>query len=180
MADHPRKIIRAAIAALIKGAAPQYATAAGRAVYDSRDMPLGASQLPAVLIYTTRERIESDQMADGGIRRRAMDVSVECFDTGENAAVTVDALAWSAENLLRANPNLGGLVEWVNVTDTRIVVVEDAELALFCAALTVEVTYCTHAADEPGLPGYPPSEVLLGFAPEVGMPHKDDYSPVTA
>lgn len=174
--DHPRKIIRAAVASLLKtpdgSDPPLYPTSAGVRFYDSRDFPLDIKKMPAGVVYTLSERLDPDYRHDGGLRRRIMELRVEVYDVDDDAAEGVDKAAWEVENAIHANPTIGNLVEWCILTDTRIAAAEQGDLALFTAIMTFEVVYYTHV--KPDSEGRPVT-VLLGFEPETGIGHEADY-----
>lgn len=177
---HPRKIIRgAAVSVLATGTGDPlvYPTDAGARVFDSRDLPLGENTPPTILVYTNAEEIDRDQFHEGGPRRRILTMMVECYAVGaEDAADTVDTLAWQAENALRADPTLGNLVERCEYINSAIAFDDSAEVALWAAGMSFEVVYWTHdIADE----GEPPQIVMVGYDPLTGPGNEPLYSEVT-
>ncbi|RUV00059.1 hypothetical protein EOB36_18095 [Mesorhizobium sp. M6A.T.Cr.TU.017.01.1.1] len=180
MAAHPRKIIRAAVAALLvtpdASDPPVFPTAAKARFYDSRDFPLDARTMPVGVVYSADERIDPDFRHDGGVRRRIMELRVEFYGVGDAGAEVVDEGAFEVENAIHANPTINNLVEWCTLTGTAIAFAEQGEVSLWTAILTFEVIYYTHlVADETGRP----TTVLLGFDPETGPGNEPDYVDVT-
>lgn len=185
---HPREIIRDRFAALLStptdSPTPVYPTAAKRRVYNSRDLPLdAASATPAILIYTLSETLDPVEAMDGGIRRRTMDLAVQIYETGlsrdgdpaemDLGALRVDEIAWTVENLVYADPTFGGLVERCTLKETSIQVAGDAEeTALWVAGMAFEVVYVTHMRE---VEGKTPTQILLGFDPEIGLGNEDAY-----
>jgi len=169
---HPRQIIRQTIVELLQAGKID---AAPSCIFDTHDKPLFTDDLPAISVYTQSERLEDTESQDFGLRRRIMSGGVECYHSGDSGAEIVDKLSWQIENILHANPTLNNLVEWCKLTDTSIAFAEEGERVLHAAAMTFEVTYCTHLYEVEGLP---PVTVLYGFDPQTGKGNEDYYSPV--
>lgn len=170
--QHPRELVRAAMVALIKAGG----TDAAHRVYDSRDFTLNTNATPAIVAYTLAERIDPDQQHQDGLRRRIMDMRVECYHTGDAGAAAVDRMAWQVENCARTDPTLGGRVEWCKLSSTDMAFAEQGEFALHAAVMTFEVVYYTHLYE---VDGEPPITVLLGFEPQVGPGHEPEYVDLT-
>lgn len=164
---HPRKAVRAALVEALKGK-----TDAGQSVFDSRDIPMTEEAMPAVLVYTKRDRIDPDYQHEPGPRRRLMDVSVEIYDAGDEAAGRVDRISWQVENAIRADHTLGKRVERAHYTESDMAFADQGEFSLSVEAMTFEVAYWTQATDDaedaPGGITALPREVLVGYSPDVG------------
>jgi hypothetical protein len=166
---HPRQMIRERFVSLVKEAG----TDAASRVYDSRDFTLNTDTTPAIVVYTLAEKLEPDQQHDDGMRRRVMDLRVECYHTGDAGAAATDRMAWQVENAMRSDPTLGNAVEWCRLSAASMAFAEQGEFALYAAVLDVEITYCTHLYE---VEGAPPVTVLLGFSPDVGPGNEPEYS----
>jgi hypothetical protein len=178
-----------------------------RRVSMNRATPLFAAKLPAVLIYTGDERIEENPHADPGLRYRKLDLVVEVVSGGESADETAEKLAFAVEAILEHDETFGGLVEGSKLKSVDTEVDGDGEVPLVGVRLSFEVSYWTRPlylyavdADEqvvirppdpvegqilgmtPGFGEEPepatPSDVLVGFEPETGPDHEQDYKPV--
>lgn len=167
-APHPGSEVRAAVVEAIRGS-----TTAGNHVFDSRDLPLSEDITPAILIYKTGETLDRDHMHDDGLRRRTMTLSIEIYGVGDNAADITDAVAWEVENTLRSDPTLDGKVERIDFVESATAFADNGEQALFVTSMTVEVIYWTHLVTEEGSLV---QIVMLGFAPDIGLGHEDDYA----
>lgn len=171
---HPRKAIRAALVDTLKGQ-----TDAGNSVYDSRDIPLAEDSMPAVLVYTKRDRIDPDTQHEPGPRRRLMDLAVEIYDAGEEAAGRVDHIAWQVENALRRDHTLGKRVERAHYTESDLAFADQGDFSISVDSMTVEVAYWTEfegdEEDGSGGVGELPREVLVGYTPDVGAPGDYDH-----
>jgi hypothetical protein len=141
---HPRKALRAAAVEIIRSAG----TDAAHRVYNSRDFTLNTNSTPAIVVYTLGERIDSDQQHEGGLRRRVMDMRVECYHTGDDGADAVDEMAWQVETALRAAPTLGNLALTTRLINTDMAFAAQGEFALHAAVMHWEVTYYTHPEDD--------------------------------
>ncbi|QKC89998.1 hypothetical protein EB230_17475 [Mesorhizobium sp. NZP2234] len=181
MAPHPRKIIRAAVAALLAtpdaADPPVFPTAAKARFYNSRDFPADARTMPVGVVYTGKDLIDPDYRHDGGIRRRFLKLIVECYAVGDEGADAVDDCAFQVETWLHANPTLGNLVEWCTIFETDTAFAEQGEVALWTAILTFDIIYYTQLIE---VDGRPPTTVLLGFDPETGPGNEPLYTDVTA
>jgi len=166
--DHPRKIIRQAVVALLKAGK----TEAGEQVFDSGDFTLQIPATPAINVYTQSERLEGAENQDFGLRRRTMVLSVECYHAGDEGAQMVDKMAWAVENILHGNPTLGDLVEWCHLSESTMAFADVGERVLHGAVMNFDITYCTHLYE---VEGEPPVTVLYGFEPQTGKGHEPDY-----
>ncbi|MER9003330.1 hypothetical protein NKI15_06835 [Mesorhizobium sp. M0862] len=180
MAPHPRKLIRAAVAALLStpdaSDPPVFPTGAKARVYDSRDFPADARIMPVCVVYTGADVIDPDHRHDGGIRRHFLKLIVECYAVGDDGAEAVDECANQVETWLHANPTLGNRVEWCTIFGTDTAFAEQGEVALWTVILTFDIIYYTQLiADD----GRRPTTVMLGFDPEIGIGHEPDYTDIT-
>lgn len=172
---HPRQTIRHALRQRLRGADGAHPTAAGRKVYASRAVPVMASHLPALLIYTTSDRRDTRfSDAQDGVIRHILTVAVEVAAAGEDADDQVDSLCAEVEAVLATDANLGGAVESLTWQQTEIDLAGDGDAPVVAARMEWEAVYYTVPAEEDaGTP--PPSGVYASWAPDIGLPHEDDY-----
>lgn len=170
---HPRTLIREALAARIVGplhqAEPRI-TAARISIH--RATPLFPAKLPAILIYTRDERIEDKVDRSTGLRRRVLDLSVEIVTSGDTAAIDADRLALVIESVVDADETLGRMVDDTHLVRTEIDQDGEGDTVFLAVRLRFEVTYWSHAFVEEG---HLPVQVLFGWEPETGIPHREQY-----
>ena len=173
---HPRTLIREAVAALLSANLPKVdprITASRISIH--RSTPLFAGKLPAVLVYTRDERIEDQPNADPGLRYRKLELSVEIVASGDAAAEEADALAQAVEAILDADETLDLLVEGMRLTRTEVDQGGEGDTPVLAARLTFEVSYWTKPALDDGML---PLQVLVSWAPRIGVPHEPEYQPL--
>ena len=171
---HPRTLIREAVAERLAAHLPQVdprLTASRISIH--RATPLFAGKLPAILITTRDERIEEQPNADPGLRRRLLDLSVEIIASGEAAAEAADTLAQAVEAILDADETLGLQVEGTRLTRTEIDQGGEGDTPILAVRLTFEVRYWTKPIM--ATTGVLPLQVLVNWAPDIGIPHATDY-----
>jgi hypothetical protein len=115
MADHPRKLIRAAAVAALIGTAPNYATSCRRErVSDADDSVQGQRTAGHRGVHALRDRRPGEPSIRAARTRANLELAVE---GALEAKVTVDddldALAFAIENAMEADDTLGGTVSWV-------------------------------------------------------------------
>ena len=150
---HPRTKIREDVAALLSANLPQVAPRVTDArISIHRSTPLFAAKLPAILIYTRDERIESEPNADPGLRYRKLELSIEIITSGDKAAEEADSLAQAVEFVMETNETLGNTVERIRHTGTEIDQDGEGDTPILAARLMFEVSYWTQVADLPPVP----------------------------
>jgi hypothetical protein len=181
---HPRQEIRAAVRAMLATPSGQtFPTAARDRVYATRSAPLAMNALPAILIYTRDERLDptSDYPVPGR-RRRVMRLAIEAVASGDAADDAVDEIAWAIEQAFDRDNTIGNRIEMARLSQTEIDAGDEGDRTIVAARLTYDVAYWIIASDgtdegDSTSPG-PDGDLLVGWAPEIGPGHEDDYVPV--
>jgi len=174
---HPRTLIREAVAARLIEALPKVdARITPARISIHRSTPLFTAKLPAILIYSRDERIEDQPNADPGLRYRKLELSVEIIASGEIAAEEADVLAQAVEAILDADETLGLLVEGTRLTRTEVDQGGEGDTPVLAARLSFEVSYWTRPVETHE--GELPLQVLVSWAPRIGIPHEPDYQPL--
>lgn len=172
----PRTLIREAVrdrlAAQLPSVDPRIAA---NRISIHRTTPLFAGKLPAILIYTRDERIEDQPNDDPGLRYRKLELSVEIVASGEAAAEEADVLAQAVEAILDADETLGLMVEGTRLTRTEVDQGGEGDTPVLAVRLSFEVSYWTKPVIDDGVL---PLQVLVSWAPEIGIPHEPDYQPL--
>lgn len=155
MIVHPRRTIRDAIAARLKGAD----TVAGQRVFPSRMMPLFRKDLPAVLVYSMSEDVDRDStMADAfGAVIRHLDIAIEVAIAGADTLDDdIDAAALQVETALAGWIIPGRGADVIRLSKTEIEMMVEGENEFGVLRLTYTVTYRTETpgptADVDGIP----------------------------
>jgi hypothetical protein len=173
---HPRTLIREAVAARLIDALPKVdARITPQRISIHRSTPLFAGKLPAILIYTRDERIEDQPNADPGLRYRKLELSVEIIASGDAAAEEADVLAQAVEAILDLDETLGLLVEGARLTRTEVDQGGEGDTPVLATRLSFEVSYWTKPVIDDGVL---PLQVLVSWAPEIGVSHEHSYQPV--
>jgi hypothetical protein len=174
---HPRTIIRQAVATRLSANLPEVDSRINESrVNVHRTMPLFPGKLPAVLIYTRDESIEREPNTDPGLRYRKLHLDIEIAASGKDAAEEVDALALGIESILEEDETLGNMVEGIRLTRTEIEHDPDGEVPVTAARMSYEIMYWTQLGIEKEEQSRP-TQVLVGWSPDIGLPHKEDYHP---
>lgn len=153
---HPRTKIREDVAALLSANLPKVdprITDARISIH--RSTPLFAAKLPAILIYTRDERIESEPNANPGLRYRKLELSIEIITSGDKAAEEADSLAQAVEFVMETNETLGNTIEGIRHTGTEIDQDGEGDTPILAARLMFEVSYWTQVAELPPVPVQP-------------------------
>jgi len=173
---HPRTLIREAVAARLIEALPNVdARITPARISIHRTTPLFAAKLPVILIYTRDERIEDQPNADRGLRYRKLELSIEIIASGDAAAEEADILAQAVEAILDLDETLGLLVEGTRLTRTEVDQGGEGETPVLAARLSFEVSYWTKPVIDDGVL---PLQVLVSWAPEIGVSHEHSYQPL--
>ena len=173
---HPRTLIREAVKDRLVARLPEVdARVTESRISIHRSTPLFAAKLPAILIYTRDERVEDSPNADPGLRYRKLELSIEVIAGGEKAVEEADMLALAIEAILDADETLGLLVEGTRLTRTETDHDGDGETPVLAARMTFEVSYWTRPVE--AAEGILPLQVLVSWAPEIGIHHGNTYQP---
>lgn len=146
MVEHPRKAIRSALAALLTGVGPDYATACGARVFKNRVRPAKMPELPLLAVYTTEEDIDDDSKETSPrILRRVLSVVVEAIvkavDDPDDA---LDDLCQQVEDVISQNPRISGLAAKILPVGTQISTwAEPSQQQYIVAVMTFEAEYDT-------------------------------------
>ena len=134
---HARTQIRNAVTTLLNGN-----TTAGNNVYEARVYPLNDPKLPALLIYTKQETVGEQSMSRPRTQQRELFVTVEAYVKARgNVDEDTDNLAMEIEQLIAADPTLGGLVKDTALDTTETQFSDDGEKPVAVAILTFSVLY---------------------------------------
>lgn len=134
---HARTQIRNAITALLNGN-----TTAGNHVYEARVYALDDPKLPALLVYTKQETVGEQSMSRPRTQHRELLVTVEAYVKARgNVDEATDTLAMEVEQLIAADPTLGGLVKDTALDSTETQFSDDGEKPVAVAILTFSVLY---------------------------------------
>lgn len=177
---HPRASIRAVIAARLaeEVAAGIFRTLAEDRVYADRVHDLASATLPAIRLYTRVERVaEGGYPAAGenGAIERALDLVIEgAVAEAADADDQLDTLALGVEEALEWASVPGLESAAIRLVETETDAPAETPSTIRTVRLVVRVTYRTPwrvVTEE----DYQPSGVFLGFAPDIGAGHADDY-----
>ena len=134
---HARTQIRNAVTALLKGN-----TTAGNNVFEARVYPINDPKLPALLIYTKQETVGDQSMSRPRTQQRELFVTIEAYVKARgNVDEDTDNLALEIEQLIAADPTLGGLVKDISLDTTDTQFSDDGERPVAVAILTFSVLY---------------------------------------
>lgn len=151
---HPRKDIRDAIVATLKGTADPRPTSAGARIYGNRMEPLKQREtMPVVVVYALREQVDPSWDQTPRQLKRILSVAVEAAAeasgvVGGNLDDALDALALEVEVAMDRDDSLGGKAAKSILTSTEIEFPTDGERVLGAVRLVYEVTYYTDAPNE--------------------------------
>lgn len=137
---HPRKVIRDYVIALMEAGS----VGVGSNIFKMRFRRLPQVKLPALLIYTRRDRKAERNVSDAPrIYKRQLRLVVEVLESAgaEEIDDTLDDIAREVEILLENNSTLFGLVHDVEYQDTEIVLDGEKDPALGVAVMEFLVTY---------------------------------------
>lgn len=147
MALHQRQQIREAVAAQLKGVAPDFATSAQGRVYETRLVPFRRLELPAVAVYALEETSDDQRSAPREYKRTlqlAIEGAVKLTDNVDDA---LDALALELERAVDADPTFGDTASDSVLASTVLDIVEDSDRSVGVVRLQYSVTYYTYAPD---------------------------------
>jgi hypothetical protein len=134
---HARTQIRNAVTTLLKGN-----TTADNNVYEARVYPINDPKLPALLIYTKQETVGEQSMSRPRTQQRELFLTVEAYVKARgNVDEDTDNLTMEIEQLIAADPTLGGLVKDTALDTTETQFSDDGEKPVAVAILTFSVLY---------------------------------------
>ncbi len=134
---HARTQIRKAVVNALKGN-----TAAENRVYESRVYALDDPKLPALLVFTPQESMGQPSIQRPRTQMRQLQLMVEGYlkargDIDSDA----DALALEVEQLIGADPTLGGLVKDAMLDTTATRLSGEGEKPVAIVSLTFVILY---------------------------------------
>jgi len=182
---HPRQTIIEAVAERLKApialaSTTSYRTDAGPRCWTGRTKPLFAKDLPAILVYMGREKIDPDDSgADGeGPLKRVLLAHVEIVATvNEGLDVVLNRVAWQVEAALADLEVEDHRTAAIDLVETEPFLSGEGEKAFGILRMTWQIVYWTHRPDSAD--GSMPSQVLGSWSPRIGVPHKPDYVDIT-
>lgn len=195
-ARHPREIIRKAITERLAGwrippeiapdgthaTAGEHYTMACERVFDSRVRALDErTDLPAILVYARKERIDLDsypKSGEDGAQERTIDLAIEAVVRAlDDVDDQLDAFALQIETALEWFEVPGLPMARIRLAESDIEVSTDGRTPLGAVRLVYAITYLwPWRTVEPE--GETPREVYLGQAPQIGAGHAEDYARV--
>lgn len=134
---HARTQIRNAVTALLKGN-----TTAGDNVFEARVYPINDPKLPALLVYSKQETVGEQSMSRPRTQQRELMITVEAYVKARGTVdEDTDTLALEVEQLIAADPTLGGLVKDTALDTTETQFSDDGERPVAVAVMTFSVLY---------------------------------------
>lgn len=134
---HARTQIRQAVATLLKNN-----TSASANVFEARAYALDDPKLPALLVYTKQETVGQTSMSYLRSQQRELQVSIEAYVKARGKVDDdTDTLALEIEQLIAADPTLGGLVKDVVLDTTETLISDEGEKPIAVAVLNYAVLY---------------------------------------
>lgn len=135
---HARTQIRQAVVNLLKDN-----TAAGSRVYASRVYALDDPKLPALLVFTPQEGMGNPSMQRPRTQQRNLQLVIEGYVKARgDIDAEADALALEVEQIIGADPTLGGLVKDATLDTTSTQLSGEGEKPVAIISLTFAVLYC--------------------------------------
>lgn len=143
---HQRQVIRDAVVARLLSH-----TAAGTRVFVEDRRSVRTGELPAIVVFSTKEISDHEGTAARELKRD-MDLVIEAYaaeTAGTKAADARDNLALEIETVMHADPYLGGVAGDSFLSETELQVDEVGDRLIAAAALTYAITYHTLAPEAP-------------------------------
>lgn len=137
MADHPRQVIRKAVAQRLTSA-----TAAQDRVYATREVPWRKTDLPGISVYTLEEQADSSAIPGSLVRTIKLAV-LAVVSVTEKVDDELDALCVQVEAAVEADRTFGATALDAYLAETIIEVTEDQGRPMGAARLTYDVRYST-------------------------------------
>ena len=137
--SHVRQQLRERAATTLTGL-----TTTGTKVYQSRVYPLGAANLPGLLIYTKSEDSEAVTMSGARTLLRNLSLVIEGYVKAvSNYDDTVDTIAKEVETAMGNDVTLNGLAKNSYLESTEIEYDGEGEKPVAVVSLTYTVEYMT-------------------------------------
>ena len=134
---HARTQIRKAVVDALKGN-----TAAGARVYESRVYALDDPKLPALLVFTPQESMGQPSIQRPRTQMRQLQLMIEGYLKARGDIDTeADSLALEVDQLIAADPTLGGLVKDTMLDITTTQLSGDGEKPVAIVSLTFVILY---------------------------------------
>ena len=179
--DHPRSVIRDYIAAGLVSAS----TLAGTNVFADRIEPVGDNWSPAIFVHTPSESVDqkdswvsNDPDSPGRLTRElvlAVAGIMEMPRSGVPIDRQLDQLAYQIEAFMDSDPTLGGNASKSLLQSSTVTLKPGGVDAVAMVQLVYTVIYYTETITDPRVDGVAPTEVFVGFAPDIGAAHRADY-----
>ncbi len=135
--SHRRTQIRDAVAALILAGS----TSAGSRVFNSQLTPLWDTEFPAISVYARDEESSPLGISPTPLLRK-LKITIEIrAQNNSDLDEELDDVALEVENLMIANPSIGGLVRALGLINTELSSEPQGEKAIGVSRLTYEVHY---------------------------------------
>lgn len=135
---HARTQIRQAVVNLLTGN-----TSAGSRVYASRVYALDDPKLPALLVFTPQEGMGNPSMQRPRTQQRNLQLVIEGYVKARgDIDAEADALALEVEQIIGADPTLGGLVKDATLDTISTQLSGEGEKPVAIISLTFAVLYC--------------------------------------
>lgn len=136
MANHLRRQIREAAAALVTGLGTT-----GARVFQMRIYPLQAAELPGLLVFTNDETAERLTFPAPSIIERRLELVVEGYARAtSNLDDTLDGIAKEVEVAIGGDHGLGGLAKSATLRSTQVEMV-DADQPVGMVRMIFDVVY---------------------------------------
>lgn len=137
MANHLRRQIREAAAALVTGL-----TTTGARVYQSRIYPLQDAELPGLLVYTKDETSERVTVHRPSIFQRNVELVVEGYAKAlSDLDDTLDGIAQQVEVAIAGDPGFSGKAKTTTLRSTEVEMQDGAEKPIGMVRLVYDVVY---------------------------------------
>lgn len=169
LALHQRTVIRRAVRDFLKGK-----TAAGNMVEATRRDKYRQNELPAIAIYTPADDVDEDSK-DTSPRELKRDLTVRIVGRvkdSERVDDVMDALALEIENVMHADPYLGGVAGDSILRGTEVGIDDEGERPIGVITLTYSVTYRTAAPAAPELDDFNTADTKY----DVGVPEEEQQA----
>ena len=142
---HERQAIRQAVVAQLRGSAPDYNTAAGARVFETRMAPIRSAELPAISVYTSDETIDADSAATAPRElRRTLQLAIEAWCAATvNVDDAFDALALQIETAMDSDVNLADTCFSCVLSSIETGIKMEADKPMGCVRLEYSVVYHT-------------------------------------
>lgn len=136
---HKRKEIRDAFVSAVTGL-----STTGSSVFVSRVYPLDSDSLPAICVYSKRERSEPITMGVARTYERNLEITAEIYVRGVSGYDDLlDQISAEIENAIYAAGDFNGLIKDIFISQTDVNYQDGAEQPLGSAELEFNIIYTT-------------------------------------